>query len=116
MPVTGSLLALVRPHGAASVVGSGTYWFAIGLLAGVISSKVAPGWLTALIVVFDVVALGWTAGILNYTHSSGGQWIFIAIPFLLVGLFIGVSRGLRHLGDAEFRARQGNVRRLGRFL
>ena len=109
-------MAFARPHGAASVVGSGTYWFAIGLLAGVISAKLAPGWLTALIVVFDVVALGWTAGILNYTHSTGGRWMYIAIPFLLVGLFIGVTRGLRHLGDAEFRARAGNVRKLGRWL
>ncbi len=116
MPVTGSLLAVVRPHGAASAVGSGTYWFAIGLLAGVISSKVAPGWVTALIVVFDLVALGWTAGILNYTHSSGGRWVLIAIPALLIGLFIGVVRGLQHLGNAEMGARLTNIRKRGSWL
>jgi hypothetical protein len=116
MRMTGIWLAIAHPHGAASVIGTGTYWFAIGLLAGVVASMLAPGWLTAVIVVFDLVALGWTSGILNYTHSSRGRWVLIAIPFLLIGLFAGVLRGLRHLGDVEFNTRRRGIRGLGRFL
>ncbi len=33
----------------------------------------------------------------------------------VVGLYFGRIRGLRHLGEAEFRTRVTNVRRIGRF-
>ncbi len=34
---------------------------------------------------------------------------------VVVGLYFGRIRGLRHLGEAEFRTRVTNVRRIGRF-
>lgn len=114
--MTHIVLAVTPPHGAASSIGSGTYWFAIGLLAGFAAALLAPGWLKGLIILFDLVALGWTSGILNYTHTANGRWILIAVPFLLVGLFVGVVRGLRHLGDTEFRGRLANVRKAGKYF
>jgi hypothetical protein len=116
MPVLSNVLAFGHPHGAASAAGSGTYWFAIGLLIGIAAAFIAPGWVTALIVIFDLVALGWSSGILKYTHTANGRWVLIAVPFLLIGLFVGVTRGLRHLGDAEFNTRQTNIRKMGRYL
>jgi len=116
MRMISTVLAIPHPHGAASAAGSGTHWFAIGLLVGVLAVMVAPPWLTGLAVVFDLVALGWSSGILNYAHTSSGRWVLVAVPFLLVGLYFGVIRGLRHLGDTEFSARLGNIRKMGRYF
>jgi hypothetical protein len=109
--------AITHPHGAASALHSGTHWFAIGLLVGVVVTA-TPGYVKAAVIVFDLVALGWSFGILNYIdHSrSSVPWVFIAVAFLLAGMAWGVVRGLRHLGDAEFTARLGNIRKLGRWF
>jgi hypothetical protein len=111
----GTVLAIAPPHGAAASAGTETHWLAIGLLVGIVAALVAPIWLTGLIIVFDLVALGWTYGILNYVHG-GGRWLVVAIPCVLIGLYFGVTRGLKHLGESEFRARQANIRKNGRFL
>jgi putative effector of murein hydrolase LrgA (UPF0299 family) len=114
--MTGLVLAFGHPHGAASTAGTGTYWFAIGLLVGVVAAMVAPGWVTGLVVLFDLVALGWMTGILGYAHKSTGRWVLIALPFLLIGLYVGVARGLRHLSDSEFNTRLTNIRRMGKYF
>jgi hypothetical protein len=111
-----TVLALTHPHGPAAVSSSGTHWFAIGLLVGVAAAAFAPGWVTALIIVFDLVALGWSFGILNYVHSTGGRWVLVAVLFLFIGLFIGVLHGLRHVGEAEFTTRLTNIRKLGKYF
>jgi len=108
--------SITHPHGAASTLGSGTHWFAIGLLVGVGVMLIAPGFVKGLVILFDLVALGWSSIILGYTDSARGRWVLIGIAFLLLGLFIGVARGLRHLGDAEFNTRLGNIRKMGRWF
>jgi hypothetical protein len=108
--------SITHPHGAASSLGSSTHWFAIGLLVGFLVALVVPGFLKGLIILFDLVALGWSSIILGYSDSTRGRWVLIGTAFLLIGMFIGVIRGLRHLGDAEFVGRLGNIRRLGRWL
>jgi hypothetical protein len=108
---------ILHPHGPASAVWSGTHWLAIGLLVGVVVAATPPI-VRIPVIVFDIVALGWSFGILKYidhTHS-GIPWVFIAVAFLLAGMAWGVVRGLRHLGDAEFAARLANIRRLGRWF
>jgi hypothetical protein len=117
--MTHLLLALshpAHPIGAASTPGTPTYWFAIGLLVGMAAAWWAPGWLTALVIVFDLVALGWSSVILHYTGTAAGKWVLIAAVFLVIGMFIGVINGLRHLGDAEFRTRRTSIRRIGGWL
>jgi hypothetical protein len=116
MRMTSVMVAVSKPHGAASALGSGTHWFAIGLLVGILAVFFAPAWLTGLIIVFDLVALGWSSGILTYAHSAHGRWVLVAVPFLLLGLYIGVLRGLRHLSDSELATRLGNIRRMGRYF
>jgi hypothetical protein len=108
--------SITHPHGAASSVGSSTHWFAIGLLVGVAVMLIAPAFVRGLVILFDLVALGWSSIILGYADSARGRWVLIGTAFLLLGMFIGVVRGLRHLGDAEFAARLGNVRKLGRYF
>jgi hypothetical protein len=108
--------SITHPHGAASALGSSTHWFAIGLLVGVGVMLIAPAFVRGLVILFDLVALGWSSIILGYADSARGRWVLIGTAFLLLGMFIGVVRGLRHLGDAEFVARLGNVRKLGRYF
>ena len=107
---------ITHPHGPASAGWSSTHWFAIGLLVGVLVMFVAPGFVRGLVILFDLVALGWSSLILGYADSARGRWVLIGTVFLILGMFIGVVRGLRHLGDAEYVARLGNVRRLGRYF
>jgi hypothetical protein len=114
--MTSTVLALAHPHGAAKAGGSGTHWFAIGLLVGMVAISLAPGWLLGLIIVFDLVALGWSFGILHYADTSNGKWVLIAVLFLLIGMFWGVIRGLRHLGEHEFLTRLGGIRSRGRWI
>ena len=73
----------------------GTYWFAMGLLAGILLCSFGPTWLRWTVCTADLIALGWSASILNYTDTGAGRWVLVA---------------------AEFRARLGNVRKIGRWL
>jgi hypothetical protein len=114
--MTHIVLALGHPHGPASTPGTPTYWFAIGLLVGIASAFFAPGWLTALVITFDLVALGWSSVILHYTDTGTGRWVLVAALFLAIGLYLGVMRGLKYLGEAEYGTRLGNIRKNGRWF
>lgn len=113
---THMMLALTHPQGAASQPGTGTFWLAIGLLAGMATVWFTPGWLKTTILIADLVALGWSAVILHYADTGLGRWVWVAAVFLVIGMFIGVLNGLKHLGESEFRTRLGNIRRNGRYL
>jgi hypothetical protein len=113
--VTHTVLALTHPHGPASAVSSGTHWFAIGLLVGVVT-MVTPVAIRALVITFDIVALGWSYGILHWADSAEGRWVWVAVLFLAIGLFVGVVRGLRHLSDYEFITRLRHIREMGRYF
>jgi hypothetical protein len=114
--MTHIVLALPKPQGAASHPGTGTFWLAIGLLAGMATVWFTPGWLKTIILIADLVALGWSAVILHYTDTGLGRWVWIAAVFLVLGMFIGVKNGLKHLGEAEYGTRLGNIRKNGRYL
>ncbi len=98
------------------MVGTGSYWVAIGILIGMLAAAIAPGWLRALIIVFDLVALGWMVGILKYADHSSGHWVWFAIVFLGIGLYLGISRGLRFLSEFEYGTRLRNIRNEGHFF
>jgi hypothetical protein len=111
--MTHTVLAIAHPTGPASSVGSGTHWFAIGLLVGMAVITFAPGWLVGVIIACDIVALGWSFGILHYADTGNGRWVLVAIVFLLVGLYFGARRGLRMLSEHEFLGRLGGMKARG---
>jgi hypothetical protein len=74
---------------------------------------VAPGWLLALIITFDIVALGWSFGILHYADTGNGRWVLVGVAFLLIGLLFGAWRGLRMLSNHERLTRIENMRLRG---
>jgi len=110
------VIALAHPHGAASKPGTGTYWLAIGLLVGMATVMFAPGWLRGLVILFDLVALGWSSGILHYTDTGGGRWVLVAALFLAIGLYLGVVRGVGYVSENELRTRMANIRKNGHYF
>jgi hypothetical protein len=114
--VTHTVLAFAHPHGAASHQGTGTFWLAIGVLVGMAAVWFAPGWVKTLVLIFDLVALGWSAVILHYTDTGLGRWVWVAAIFLVIGMFIGVKNGLKHLSSSEYGTRLGNIRKNGNYL
>jgi hypothetical protein len=108
-----TVVAYQPPHGAASAAGSGTHWFAIGLLVGILVWIIAPGWVKGLVITFDLVAVGWSTGILNYSHSSHGRWVPVAVLGIIVGIAIGMYRGLRALSEHEYLTRLGGMKTRG---
>ena len=111
--MTHALVATVTPHGAASTIGSGTYWLAIGLLVGMAAMKFAPGWLLGLIITFDIVALGWSFVILHYSDTGNGRWVLVGVLFLLIGMYLGRGQGLKMLSVSEFLTRRTIMRNRG---
>jgi hypothetical protein len=108
-----AVVAYQPPHGAAAAAGSGTHWFALGMLVGILAWVIAPGWVKGLVLAGDLVALGWDIGILNYSHSAHGRWVPIAVIALIVGIAIGMYRGLRALSEHEYLTRVGGMRARG---
>jgi len=116
LPVTHTVLAFAHPQGAASHQGTGTFWLAIGVLVGMAAVWFTPGWVKTLVVIFDLVALGWSAVILHYTDTGVGRWVWIGAIFLLLGMFIGVKNGLKHLSGSEYGTRLSNIRKNGHWI
>jgi hypothetical protein len=113
MAMSQAVVAVGLPHGAASSGGSATHWLAIGILVGILAVFFAPAWLLTLVIIFDLVALSWTFGILNYADSAHGRWVWVAVPFLLLGMYFGVLRGLTLLSNHERAGRLTGIRARG---
>jgi hypothetical protein len=116
MTMIHAVLAVGLPHGAASSGSTATHWLAIGILIGILAVFFAPAWLLTFVIIFDLVALGWTFGILNYAHSAHGRWVWVAVPFLLFGLWYGATRGLKMLSEHEFLTRRSGMKARGMWM
>ena len=106
---------ILHPHGAASALHSGTHWFAIGLLIGLVVAA-TPAIVKVPVIVFDIVALGWSFGILHYADTGNGRWVLVGVAFLLIGLWFGATRGLKMLGEHEFLTRRSGMKARGMWL
>jgi phosphate/sulfate permease len=58
--------------------------------------------------------------IIGHTHSSSSSTVLllvivVGVIALIVGLIVGRNRGLRQLGEVEFRTRLRNVRGVSRW-
>jgi hypothetical protein len=65
-----------------------------------------------------LIASGLLPALFGHGHfgSSDGLMLLLIAIGVLVGLYFGRSRGLRLLGESEFRTRWGNVLRISRWL
>jgi hypothetical protein len=97
--------------------------FWIGLLIGLLVGLLAWDWLGWLGVLIALVGLGALHVVTKVhghghgIHVSAGNlfWAVVFILGCLTGLYFGRQRGLRHLGEAEYRTRWANVRNVSRF-
>ena len=81
----------------------------------------APEWVAWLVALAALVALGAfhvvSVNHVGHVRVRAGNlfWLFIFAIGGIAGLIYGRIRGLRHLGEAEYRTRRTNIRRISRF-
>jgi uncharacterized membrane protein YedE/YeeE len=112
--VAALLLAVARQHDPAQGSFTASYEFWIGLFLGGLAAGIfgrGIGFLVAVIALFGAGIL--PAGTL--TSSGHVPYLVVGVVALVAGLIFGRVRGLRHLGEFEFRARRTNIRRISRF-
>jgi len=94
------------------LAGSHVFW--IGLLIGALVGGILARWIAFVVAGIAFIGAGFvpTAG-----HVSAGKvpYLVVGVIALVAGLYFGRTRGLRHLGEAEFRTRRTNIRRISRF-
>ena len=122
VPLMGGLI-LATASQQASVAGSAgsshAFWF--GVLLALVVVWFLPGW--AVIALFIVALLGSHIfqSVVDHTHSTSSSTvpllllIVVSVLTLIVGLIVGRGRGLRQLGEVEFRTRLRNVRGVSRW-
>ena len=88
--------------------------FWVGVLAGMVVSAIAPGWVKAIVTVVAVMF----SGLLMRFHQRGHVHLTVS-PYLIgiAGVVFGLwawhyarLRGLKHLGESEMRTRWDRVR------
>ncbi|HEV8278901.1 MAG TPA: hypothetical protein VGQ26_24840 [Streptosporangiaceae bacterium] len=106
-------------HSQSTITGSlnSSHNFWLGLLIGL---AVVPlrGWVRLLMAIVAVFMLGWVHAVGHHVSFSPGglRWVFVASVGLAVGLWWGRVRGLRQLGESDFRTRSANVRGIARWF
>jgi hypothetical protein len=115
MFVSGLRPLTVNQHSTASAPLTGNHLFWIALLVGLLIALIAPGWVAWILVAVALIVVGAPAHIPHTGGSSVLAWLLVAATALVVGLYFGRIRGLRHLGESEFRVRRANIRRISRF-
>lgn len=113
--MTGGFLAAAHQHSADPA----SHWVEIGLFIGLLAS-IAPGWLRLVAGLIDVILLGWWGHLVHAGKVSVAgvsvPWLLIVIAAGILGLYFGRFRGLRHLGEHEFRTRSGYIKGVSKLL
>ena len=120
----GLLLAVAAPvhrvTAAHSLLpGSHAFWLGLAIGLGVSVVPVIPWWIRVVSLAVALLA----AGVVRMTNSHGHAhmspsvtpWVVVALAGLGLGLYFGRVRGLRHLGEADFRTRSRAIRTISRF-
>ena len=108
---------------AGSLVSSHVFWY--GVLLALLVAWILPGWAAGLLFVIGLFASDLLGSLVGHARSSSssssssssnGLFLLLVVVGLVVGVWIGRRRGLRQLGEAEFRTRWRNVRGIGRWF
>jgi uncharacterized membrane protein len=119
----GGLILAAASQQAPAVGSAGTsHAFWVGVLVALLVARVLPGWAGIALFVIALFALHIFQSIIGHAHSSSSSstvllllLIVVGVLALIVGLIVGRSRGLRQLGEVEFRTRLRNVRGVSRW-
>jgi hypothetical protein len=117
MQAAGEVFAAVPSKSAITGYFTGSHYFWLGLLIGLVVVFLA-GWIRLLMAIVAVFMLGWVHVVDHHVSFSPGalKWVVVALIGLAVGLWWGRMRGLRQLGESDFRIRSTNVRGISRWL
>lgn len=102
-----------------SLASSHAFWY--GVLLALLIAWILPGWAAVVLFLIALLASGLLQSLVSHGHSSassssGVLLVIVAVIALPVGLYFGRIRGLRHLGEFEFRTRLRNVRIISRWF
>jgi len=121
----GGLILAIASQQAPVVGSAGTsHAFWVGVLVALLVARFLPAWAGIALLVIALFALHIVQSIIDHAHSTSSSTsstvlllLLIAVGVLapIVGLIAGRSRGLRQLGEAEFRTRLRNVRGVSRW-
>jgi hypothetical protein len=92
------------------------FWY--GVLLACLIVWILPGWAGAVFFVVALIASDLLSSIFGHGHvstSAVAMLILLAIG-LVVGISLGRRRGLRLLGEAEFRTRWTNILKINRWI
>jgi hypothetical protein len=114
---TGDVFATVHSQSAITGYFTNSHYFWLGLLIGLAVVFLA-GWIRLLMAILAVFMLGWVRVVGHHVSFSPGmlKWVLVALIGLAVGLWWGRMRGLRQLGESDFRIRSTNVRGVSRWF
>jgi hypothetical protein len=113
--VGGVVIAAVQQHvpASGSLISNHGLW--LGVLMGIGAAIVFPAWLTYLLAGLAFLLSGLLPAVRHHAHAPSMTYLAIGVVALVAGLFFGRRRGLRQLGEAEYRTRFRNVRGVSRF-
>ncbi len=102
------VLAVVRQQAPASgsLTSSHLFWYGILLALGCMDPPRADG---GLLFVIALLATGLLHPAGGHAHSAGVPYVIVAVIAVLAGLRFGRIRGLRQLGESDFRVRLHNA-------
>ena len=90
------------------------FWYGILLALGV--AWILPGQIAGLLFVIALLATGLLHSTGGHAHSVGVPYLIVAVIAVLAGLYFGRIRGLRQLGESDFRVRLRNAGGISRWL
>ena len=101
---------------------SHAFWY--GVLLALLVAWILPGWVAGLLFVIALLASNLLSNLLrssgghahSFSASSSVPYLIVAVIALVGGLILGRIRGLRQLGQAEYRTRFRNVRGISRWF
>ena len=119
-------LILATASQQAPVVGSAgtSHAFWAGVLVALLVARFLPAWAGIALLIIALLALHIFQWIIDHAHSVSSSTsptvlllllIVVGVIALIVGLIAGRSRGLRQLGEADFRTRLRSVRGVSRW-
>jgi hypothetical protein len=110
------VLAVVRQQASVSgsLISSHMFWYGILLALGV--AWILPGRIAGLLFVIALLAMGLLHSTDGHAHFVGVLYLIVAVIAVLVGLYSGRIRGLRQLGESDFRVRLRNAGGISRWL
>jgi hypothetical protein len=99
-----------------SLTGNHVFWLGVALASLV--ALFTPVWIRAIMFVVALFASGLFQSTVGHGHFTSAEalTILILVIGLLVGLYFGRVRGLRHLGEYEFGNRLGYIRTISRWF